>query len=86
MRRDSDVLSTPQSLCDRSPVPGEQQMTQSHGSRYGSNTHYLSCSPETGELPAGVRGGNDTVELPHSFRLGMIKKSCNDDGFIKTAN
>lgn len=61
--------STPQSLCDSSPVSGEQQNSKSASAN---------CSPETGELPEGVRGGHPLTDQLYAVGALMYNPTVGD--------
>ncbi len=62
-------VATPQSLCDSSPVSGEQQNSKSASAN---------CSPETGELPEGVRGGHPLTDQLYTVGALMYNPSVGD--------
>ncbi len=61
--------STPQSLRDSSPVSGEQQNSKSASAN---------CSPETGELPEGVRGGHPLTDQLYAVGALMYNPAVGD--------
>ena len=61
--------STPQSLRDSSPVSGEQPE---------SKVASASCSPETGELPEGVRGGCPLTQQLYAVGALMYNPTVGD--------
>ena len=62
-------VATPQSLCDSSPVSGEQQNSKSAS---------VNCSPETGELPEGVRGGHPLTDQLYAVGALMYNPTVGD--------
>ena len=62
-------VATPQSLCDSSPVSGEQQNSKSASAN---------CSPETGELPEGVRGGHPLTDQLYAVGALMYNPAVGD--------
>ena len=62
-------VATPQSLCDSSPVLWEQQNSKSAS---------VNCSPETGELPEGVRGGHPLTDQLYAVGALMYNPTVGD--------
>ena len=62
-------VATPQSLCDSSPVSGEQQNSKSASAN---------CSPETGGLPEGVRGGHPLTDQLYAVGALMYNPAVGD--------
>ena len=61
--------STTQSLCDSSPVSGEQQNRMSASAN---------CSPASGELPAGVRGKHPLTDQLYAVGALMYNSTVGD--------